>query len=33
MLNAQRIVTARFFEPAYQERNTVASILARLAAN
>jgi hypothetical protein len=30
MLNAQRIVTARFFEPAYQERNTVASILARL---
>jgi hypothetical protein len=30
MLNAQRVVTARFFEPAYQERNTVASILARL---
>ena len=30
MLNTQRIVTARFFEQAYQERNTVASILARL---
>lgn len=30
MLNAQRLVTARYFEPAYQERNTVASILARL---
>ncbi len=30
MLNAQRVVTARFFEPAYQERNTVASMLARL---
>ena len=30
MLNAERVVTARFFEPAYQERNTVASILARL---
>jgi peroxiredoxin len=30
MLNAQRVVTARFFEDAYQERNTVASILARL---
>ena len=30
MLSAQRIVTARFFEQAYQERNTVASILARL---
>lgn len=30
MLNGQGIVTARFFEPAYQERNTVASILARL---
>jgi len=30
MLNAQRVVTARYFEPAYQERNTVASILARL---
>lgn len=30
MLNSQGVVTARFFEPAYQERNTVASILARL---
>jgi peroxiredoxin len=30
MVNAQRFVTARFFEQAYQERNTVASILARL---
>jgi AhpC/TSA family protein/cytochrome c biogenesis DsbD-like protein len=30
MLNADRVVTARFFEQAYQERNTVASILARL---
>jgi peroxiredoxin len=30
MLNPQGVVTARFFEQAYQERNTVASILARL---
>jgi hypothetical protein len=30
ILNAQRVVTARFFESAYQERNTVASIMARL---
>jgi AhpC/TSA family protein/cytochrome c biogenesis DsbD-like protein len=30
ILNARGVVTARFFEPAYQERNTVASILARL---
>jgi hypothetical protein len=30
VLDAQRVVTARFFEQAYQERNTVASILARL---
>jgi hypothetical protein len=30
MVNAQHVVTARFFEPAYQERNTVGSILARL---
>jgi hypothetical protein len=30
MLNARGVVTARFFEQAYQERNTVASILARL---
>ncbi len=33
MLNAQGVVTARFFEQAYQERNTVASILARLGSN
>jgi peroxiredoxin len=30
MLNARAEVTARFFEPAYQERNTVASMLAHL---
>jgi peroxiredoxin len=30
MLDPRGVVTARFFEPAYQERNTVASILARL---
>jgi peroxiredoxin len=30
MLNSQALVTARFFEQAYQERNTVGSILARL---
>src|SRR5262245_20265808 len=30
MLNEAGVVTSRFFEPAYQERNTVASILARL---
>ena len=29
MLNPKGIVTARYFEDAYQERNTVASILAR----
>jgi peroxiredoxin len=33
MLNRQGVVTARFFEQAYQERNTVASILARLGNN
>lgn len=33
MVNAQDIVTSRFFEPAYQERNTVGSILARLGNN
>lgn len=33
MLNARRIVTSRFFEPAYQERNTVGSILVRLGNN
>ena len=30
MLSPKGVVTARFFEQAYQERNTVASILARL---
>jgi hypothetical protein len=30
MLDAKGVVTSRFFEPAYQERTTVASILARL---
>ena len=30
MLNARGIVTSRFFEQAYQERNTVDSIMARL---
>ena len=30
MLNAHGVVTARFFEQAYQERNTVGSIMARL---
>jgi AhpC/TSA family protein/cytochrome c biogenesis DsbD-like protein len=30
MLNAQGVVTSRFFEQAYQERTTVGSILARL---
>jgi DsbC/DsbD-like thiol-disulfide interchange protein len=30
MLNPQGVVTSRFFEQAYQERNTVGSILARL---
>jgi len=29
LLNAQGVVTERFFETAYQERNTVSSILAR----
>jgi len=30
MLNARGVVVSRFFEKAYQERNTVASIMARL---
>jgi peroxiredoxin len=30
MVNARGIVTSRFFEEAYQERNTVSSIMARL---
>jgi DsbC/DsbD-like thiol-disulfide interchange protein len=30
VLNRNGVVTARFFEPAYQERSTVASIMARL---
>ena len=30
LVNAHGVVTSRFFEPAYQERNTVGSILARL---
>ncbi len=33
MLNAHAVVTARFFEQAYQERNTVGSIMARLGNN
>jgi len=33
MLSHDGVVTARFFEQAYQERNTVASILARLGQN
>lgn len=33
MLNPRGIVTSRFFEQAYQERNTVASIIARLGNN
>jgi hypothetical protein len=33
MLSHDGVVTARFFEQAYQERNTVASILARLGKN
>jgi peroxiredoxin len=33
MLNAKGVVTARFFEQAYQERNTVGSIMARLGNN
>jgi hypothetical protein len=33
MLNTQSIVSARFFEQAYQERSTVGSILARLGNN
>jgi peroxiredoxin len=33
MLNAQSVVTSRFFEQAYQERSTVGSILARLGNN
>jgi len=30
MLNTKAVVTSRFFEPAYQERTTVGSIMARL---
>ena len=30
MVNREGVVTSRFFEPAYQERNTVGSIMARL---
>jgi hypothetical protein len=30
VLNARGIITSRFFEQAYQERNTVSSIVARL---
>ena len=30
MLNARGVITSRFFEQAYQERNTVGSIMARL---
>src|SRR6266540_4580597 len=33
MLNAQGVVTSRFFEQAYQERSTVGSILAHLGNN
>ena len=33
ILNAQGVVTSRFFEQAYQERTTVGSILARLGNN
>ena len=33
MVNPQGVVTSRFFEQAYQERNTVGSILARLGNN
>jgi len=33
MLNAQGVVTSRYFEQAYQERTTVGSILARLGNN
>lgn len=33
MLNAQGVVTSRFFEQAYQERSTVGSIMARLGNN
>ena len=33
MINRQGGVTARFFEEAYQERNTVASIMLKLGAN
>ena len=33
MLNAQGMVTSRFFEQAYQERTTVGSLLARLGHN
>jgi peroxiredoxin len=33
MVNAQGVVTSRFFEQAYQERSTVGSIMARLGNN
>jgi peroxiredoxin len=33
MVNPQGVVTARFFEPAYEERNTAGSILVRLGNN
>jgi hypothetical protein len=33
MVNPQGVVTSRFFEQAYQERNTIGSILARLGNN
>jgi peroxiredoxin len=33
MLNAQGVVTSRFFDQAYQERSTVGSIMARLGNN
>lgn len=33
MVNSQGVVTSRFFEQAYQERSTVASIMARLGNN
>jgi peroxiredoxin len=33
LLNVDGVVTSRFFEPAYQERSTVNSIMARLGRN
>jgi hypothetical protein len=33
ILNHNGIVTSRFFEPTYQERNTISSVLARLGKN